>query len=90
MPLHRLECWSWGWMIPLRDDGESRSRRVGYNRDPVRSSHTYVVKASGLRWLSLSLLVRIPWVGNVWALPLMTILCPSERYHTERDPNTGP
>jgi hypothetical protein len=30
------------------------------------------------------LLVEIPWAGRVWALPFLTALCPSERYHKER------
>jgi hypothetical protein len=34
---------------------------TGIYRDPVRSSHSHLVKASGLRWLSLMLLVPIPW-----------------------------
>ncbi len=33
----------------------------GIYRDPVRSSHSHFVKASGLRWLSMMLLVRVPW-----------------------------
>jgi DDE superfamily endonuclease len=56
----------------------------GIYRDPVRSSHSQLVKASGLRWLSLMLLVPIPWAQRVWALPFMTVLAPSERYHQER------
>ena len=56
----------------------------GIYRDPVRSSHSHMVKASGLRWLSLMLLVEIPWAGRCWALPFLTALCPSERYHKER------
>lgn len=56
----------------------------GIYRDPVRSSHSHFVKASGLRWLSLMMLVEIPWAGRVWALPFLTALCPSERYYTER------
>lgn len=53
----------------------------GIYRDPVRSSRGHFVKASGLRWLSLMLLVPIPWAGRVWALPFLTPLCPSERYY---------
>ncbi len=53
----------------------------GIYRDPVRSSHSHFVKASGLRWLSLMVLVPISWVGWVWALPFLTVLAPSERYH---------
>ena len=33
----------------------------GIYRDPVRSSHRHFVKASGLRWVCLMLLVPIPW-----------------------------
>src|SRR5215216_4888030 len=59
-------------------------KALGIYRDPVRSSHAHLVKASGLRWLSLMLLVEIPWAGRVWALPFMSALCPSERYCKER------
>ena len=56
----------------------------GIYRDPVRSSRSYVVKASGLRWLCAMVLAEIPWAGRVWALPFLTALCPSERYHQQR------
>lgn len=56
----------------------------GIYRDPVRSSHAHFVKASGLRWLSAMLLVPIPWAKRAWALPFLTALCPSERYHQAR------
>jgi hypothetical protein len=56
----------------------------GMYRDPVRSSHSHLVNASGLRWLSLMLLVPIPWAGRVWALPFLTVLAPSERCHQAR------
>jgi DDE superfamily endonuclease len=58
-------------------------RAKGIYRDPVRSSKGHFVKASGLRWLSLMLLVPIPWAGRVWALPFLTALAPSERYARE-------
>jgi hypothetical protein len=60
-----------------------RIRAKGIYRDPVRSSKGHFVKASGLRWLSLMLLVPIPWAGRVWALPFLTALAPSERYCRE-------
>src|SRR5215211_4501639 len=63
-----------------------RGKRIaakGIYRDPVRSSHEHFVKASGLRWISLMLLVAIPWAGRVWALPFLTALAPSERYDRE-------
>jgi len=56
----------------------------GIYRDPVRSSHSHTVKASGLRWLSLMLLVPIPWAKRAWALPFLTVLAPSERYYQGR------
>jgi hypothetical protein len=62
----------------------AKIRAKGIYRDPVRSSHSHVVKASGLRWLSLMLLVPIPWAKRVWALPFLTVLAPSERYHQGR------
>jgi hypothetical protein len=55
----------------------------GIYRDAVRSSHSHFVKASGLRWVCLMLLVPIPWAKRVWALPFLTALAPSERYDTE-------
>jgi len=62
----------------------------GIYRDPVRSSKSHVVKASGLRWISLMLLANIPWAQRVWALPVMTVLAPSERYYQAhgRQPKT--
>ena len=39
----------------------------GIYRDPVRSSHEHFVKTSALRWVCLTLLVRIPWASRVWA-----------------------
>ncbi|MEW6092686.1 MAG: transposase [Chloroflexota bacterium] len=56
----------------------------GIYRDPVRSSHSHFVKASGLRWLSMMLLTPIPWAKRVWALPFLTVLAPSERYYEKR------
>src|SRR5262250_1711066 len=56
----------------------------GIYRDPVRSSHTHVVKASGLRWLGFMLLTPISWANRVWALPFMTVLCPSERFYEQQ------
>ncbi len=79
-----------GGVIVLGVDDTIERRRgkqiaaKGIYRDPVRSSHGHFVKASGLRWLSLMVLVDIPWAGRVWALPFLTVLAPSERYDYER------
>ena len=56
----------------------------GIYRDAVRSSEEHFVKTSGLRWLSLMLLVPVPWAERVWALPFLTVLAPSERYSQQR------
>src|SRR5262249_7097633 len=56
----------------------------GIYRDPVRSSHAHMVKASGLRWLGCMLLTPIAWANRVWALPFLTVLCPSERFYAQR------
>jgi DDE superfamily endonuclease len=64
-----------------------RGKRIsakGIYRDPVRSSKSFFVKTSGLRWLSLMLLAPITWAGRVWALPFLTVLAPSARYCRER------
>jgi hypothetical protein len=78
-----------GPLLVALDDTIERRRGAhiaakGIYRDPVRSSQGHFVKASGLRWMCLMLLVPIPWVGRVWALPFLTVLAPSERYHAER------
>jgi DDE superfamily endonuclease len=56
----------------------------GIYRDAVRSSKSFFVKTSGLRWVCLMLLAPVPWAQRVWALPFLTALAPSERYHQER------
>ena len=56
----------------------------GIYRDAVRSSKSFFVKTSGLRWVCMMVLTPIPWAKRVWALPFLTVLAPSERYHQER------
>jgi hypothetical protein len=56
----------------------------GVYRDAVRSSHSHFVKATGLRWVSLMLLVSIPWATRVWALPFLTALAPSASQSADR------
>jgi hypothetical protein len=46
----------WGHQIAAR----------GIYRDPVRSSESHFMKASGLRWLSLMLVTHLPWAECVW------------------------
>ena len=53
----------------------------GIYRDAVRSSKSHFVKCSGLRWICVMLLTPISWANKVWALPFLSVLAPSERYH---------
>jgi hypothetical protein len=61
----------------------AKIKAKGVYRDPVRSSESHFVKTGGLRWLSLMLLAPIPWAGQLWALPFLTVLAPSEGYSEE-------
>jgi len=54
------------------NDEKVRKLKKKIYRDPMRSSHSHFVKVSGLRWLSMMLLVEIPWAQRVWALPFAT------------------
>ena len=65
---------------------ETLERRRGANikakgifRDAVRSSHKYTNYSSGLRWVSMMLLVPLLWSDRTWALPFLTVLAPSPK-----------
>ena len=58
--------------LERRRGAKIRARAI--YRDPVRSSRSQVVKASGLRWISLMWLGHVPWAGRHWALPVLTVL----------------
>lgn len=68
----------WGRQITAR----------GIYQDAVRSSDSHFVKASGLRWISLMPLTTIPFAQRVWALSIITVLSPSERYYQQRERRT--
>ena len=51
----------------------------------MRSSRKYVVKASGLRWVSLMWLGHIPWAKRRWALPFLNVLRPRNGITKEGD-----
>ncbi len=61
------------------DTVERRSGRKitakGCYRDAVRSSKKHVIRCFGLKWVSMMLLVPVPWSRRVWALPFLTALC---------------
>src|SRR2546423_3455244 len=48
--------------------------------DAARSSKACFQKTSGLRWMSVALLVPARWAARAWALPFLTALCPPKRY----------
>ncbi|MBC3789402.1 IS701 family transposase [Spirosoma utsteinense] len=64
----------WGHKIKAR----------GIYRDAVRSSGSHFVKCSGLRWMSVMLLVKIPWADRIWALPFLTALAPSKGFYEDK------
>jgi DDE superfamily endonuclease len=47
----------------------------GCDRDAVRSSKKHIIRCFGLKWVSMLLLVSVPWSRRVWALPFLTALC---------------
>lgn len=63
--------------LERRTGDQIKAKRVF--RDAVRSSKKHVVHCFGLRWISLMLLVVVPWSTRVWALPFLTVLAPSEK-----------
>jgi hypothetical protein len=56
--------------------GRQISRR-GHFRDPLKSSRKRSVSSSGLRWIEMALVVRLPWTERDWALPFMSVMAPS-------------
>ena len=68
--------------LERRRGAKIRARAI--YRDPVRSTRQQLVKASGLRWISLMWLGHVPWAGRHWALPVLTVLAPSSRYHQKQ------
>jgi hypothetical protein len=51
----------------------------GWFRDAVRSTQQTTVTSPGVRWLSLCLLVPVPWSKRQWALPFCTVPVCSEK-----------
>jgi hypothetical protein len=79
----------WETLVLGLDDTIERRRgkhikAKGIYRDPVRSSQSHFVKVSGLRWLCCMLLTPITWANRIWALPFLTVLCPSERFYEQQ------
>jgi hypothetical protein len=51
----------------------------GHFRDSARSSQKQAISSQGLRWLSLMLLLGVPWSNRIWALPFWTVLAAPEK-----------
>jgi hypothetical protein len=73
------------WPVIVAAD-ETLERRQGDQikaksvfRDAARSSKKHKVTSYGLRWVSMALLVPVPWSNRVWALPFLTVLAPSKK-----------
>jgi hypothetical protein len=75
------------------DTLERRSGRKiaakGCYRDAVRSSKQHVIRCFGLKWVSMMLLVPVPWSRRVWALPFLTALCWPAAKHGRRRHKTS-
>jgi len=57
----------------------------GCYRDPVRSTEKHVIRCFGLKWLSMMLIVPVPWSQRHWALPFLTALTPSEKANVQEN-----
>jgi len=65
-----------------------RGKKITYKGwfcDAVRSSHSVVVTALGIRWLCLCVLVSTPWSRRRWALPFFTVPVCSEKNCRKRN-----
>jgi hypothetical protein len=75
------------------DTVERRSGRkitaTGCYRDAVRSTKQHVIRCCSLTWVSMMLLVPVPWAQRVWALPLLTALCRPAKKKDQRRHKTS-
>jgi hypothetical protein len=51
----------------------------GCHRDAVRSSHNFTAFRWGHKWLVVAVLVRFPFTRRHWAMPILVVLCRSEK-----------
>jgi len=59
----------WGRRIRLR----------GHYRDSLASSRERCVSSSGLRWLVMAVVVRLPWTVRPWALTVLSVPAPGPK-----------
>jgi hypothetical protein len=84
-----------GWPILMGID-ETIERRQGRKiqakgvyREAVRSTEKHVIKCLGLKWVSMMLLVPLPWSSRPWALPFLTVLAPSRAANEKASTHHG-
>jgi hypothetical protein len=76
--------------VPLVGDDtvtEHRGKRVygkARHRDAVRSSHSYTAHRYGHKWVTLAVLVRLPFAARPWALPVLVALYRSPEENRRR------
>ena len=61
-----------------RSFGRKISKR-GHYRDSLLESSERSVSTSGLRWITMALIVVLPWTKLRWALPFLSVLATSPR-----------
>jgi hypothetical protein len=69
-------------LILAADDTVERRRgkkikQMSCYRDPIKSSKKHIIKCFGLKWVSMAVIVKLPWAARPWALPFFTVLCPA-------------
>ena len=64
-------------------------RAKGCYRDAVRSTKKHVIRCFGLKWVSMMLLVPVPWAQRVWAMPFLTALCRPAKKKDQRRHKTS-
>src|SRR3954464_15910878 len=82
-------CWPAGTVTLVGDDTvtEHPGRKVygkAKHRDAVRSSHSYTAWRWGHKWVVLAVLVRLPFAGRPWALPVLVALYRSKQDNGKR------
>ena len=70
-------------IILAADDTIERRRgkmikQLSCYRDPVRSSKKHIIKCFGLKWVSMAVMVKLPWASRHQAMPFFTVLCPKQ------------
>ena len=71
-------------MTRLREDAASALKRKAFIGMQSGQANRFLSKQAVCDGCAFMLLTEVPFAQKVWALPFMTVLCPSERYDEER------